>query len=173
MSSPGTLVAPATVHGRRVRAARTTGLFYLALAITGGVGFLLVRPALFAPGSPAETLARLIDQERLARIGIALEMYRREHGRWPKSLDELAPRWLPALPVDRINGGPLGYRIVDGRPVVDSLGVDSDDDGGRLPTNCPGQVEKYRVSAPYEIPAKTTEWMQSVHDGDWVMWTLN
>ena len=74
MSSPGAEVPPSMLHSRRVRAARTTGLFYLALAITGGVGFLLIRPALFAPGAPAETLAHLIEQERLARIGIALEM---------------------------------------------------------------------------------------------------
>ena len=41
-------------------------------------------------------------------IGIALELYRREHGDWPGSLAELAPRWLPEVPVDRINGGALG-----------------------------------------------------------------
>jgi hypothetical protein len=58
----------------RVRTARTTGLFYLALAITGGIGFLVVRPALFAPGAPAETLARLVEHESLARVGIALEL---------------------------------------------------------------------------------------------------
>jgi Domain of unknown function (DUF4386) len=74
MSNPSTVVAPSTIHNRRIRTARTTGLFYLALGITGGFGFLLVRPALFAPGAPAETLAHLIQHERLARIGIALEM---------------------------------------------------------------------------------------------------
>ncbi len=74
MSNPGTGVAPSTMHNRRIRTARLTGLFYLALGITGGFGFLLVRPALFAPGAPAETLAHLIQHERLARIGIALEM---------------------------------------------------------------------------------------------------
>jgi Domain of unknown function (DUF4386) len=74
MSSPSTVAAPSTMHKRRIRTARTTGLFYLALGITGGFGFLLVRPALFAPGAPAETLAHLIQHEQLARIGIALEM---------------------------------------------------------------------------------------------------
>ncbi len=65
---------PRTTHDQRVRTARTTGLFYLALAITGMLGFLLVRPALFAPGAPAETLAHLVEHEWLARTGIALEM---------------------------------------------------------------------------------------------------
>lgn len=74
MSNSGAAVAPSKIHSRRVRVARITGLFYLALGITGGVGFLLVRPALFAPGAPALTLAHLIEQEWLARVGIALEM---------------------------------------------------------------------------------------------------
>ncbi len=74
MSNSDAVVEPSKMHSRRVRVARTTGLFYLALGITGGVGFLLVRPALFAPGAPAVTMAHLIEQEWLARVGIALEM---------------------------------------------------------------------------------------------------
>jgi hypothetical protein len=96
-----------------------------------------------------------------AMIGLALELYRRETGAWPKTLDELAPRWIPALPVDRINGGPLGYRIVDDRSLVYSLGVDSDDDGGRLPENCHGDRWKYNVGPP---DSRAT-------DGDWVIWS--
>lgn len=53
---------------------RLAGFFYLALAITGGIGFLVVRPALFAAGDPAQTLANLLERESLARIGIALEL---------------------------------------------------------------------------------------------------
>ena len=73
MSNPSTVVAPSTMHDRRIRTARTTGLFYLALGITGGFGFLLVRPALFAPGAPPRRWPTC-PARRLARIGIALEM---------------------------------------------------------------------------------------------------
>ena len=66
-------------------------------------------------------------------VGIAFELYHREHGAWPKTLDELSPRWLPSVPVDRITGKPLGYKIVDDRPLVYSVGKDRDDDGGRAP----------------------------------------
>ncbi len=104
-------------------------------------------------------------------IGIALELYHREHKAWPKTLEELSPRWLPELPVDLINGGPLGYRIVGDRPLVYCLGVDRDDDGGRLPANCEGDATKYRVSETYEIPAVTTEHVRGWHDGDWVIWS--
>ncbi len=67
-------------------------------------------------------------------IGLALELYRREHGDWPRSLDELSPRWLPEVPVDRITGESLHYKIVNNRPVVYSVGVDRDDDAGRVPS---------------------------------------
>lgn len=53
---------------------RLAGLFYLGLAITGGLGFLVIRPALFAAGDPAQTLANLVERESLSRIGIALEL---------------------------------------------------------------------------------------------------
>jgi hypothetical protein len=54
--------------------ARMTGWFYLGLAVTGGLGFLLIRPRLFAADDPAATLAHLVDHEGLARAGIALEL---------------------------------------------------------------------------------------------------
>lgn len=54
--------------------ARTTGLLYLALAITGMLGFLLVRPLLFVPDDPAATMTNLLDRELLARAGIVLEL---------------------------------------------------------------------------------------------------
>jgi hypothetical protein len=53
---------------------RLAGLFYLGLAITGGLGFMLVRPMLFVPEDPSQTLANLIERPSVARIGIALEL---------------------------------------------------------------------------------------------------
>ena len=51
-----------------------SGFSYLGLAITGALGFLLVRPELFVQGDAARTVANLVDRENLARIGIALEL---------------------------------------------------------------------------------------------------
>lgn len=53
--------------------ARTTGALYLALAIAGLLGFLVVRPMLVDP-DPASTLANLQEHETLARLGIVAEM---------------------------------------------------------------------------------------------------
>ena len=49
------------------RTARATGLFYLGLGIAGMLGFLLIRPRLFAAGDPATTYANLVQHESLAR----------------------------------------------------------------------------------------------------------
>jgi hypothetical protein len=57
-----------------VHTARTTGLLYLGLGVTGILGFLLVRPALFAPDDAAATMVNLVEHAQMARVGIALEM---------------------------------------------------------------------------------------------------
>jgi hypothetical protein len=57
-----------------IRTARMTGLFYLGLAITGVLGFLLIRPQLFATDDPSATLAHLVEHESLARAGVAVEL---------------------------------------------------------------------------------------------------
>lgn len=56
------------------RTARTTGLLYLTLAAVAVPGFLIIRPMLFDPDSPASTLANLLEHETLARLGIGLEL---------------------------------------------------------------------------------------------------
>jgi hypothetical protein len=50
-----------------------TGLAYLGLAVTGMLGFLVVRPRLYTEEA-GETLTRLVENEGLARVGIALEL---------------------------------------------------------------------------------------------------
>src|SRR3546814_16780562 len=58
----------------RIRTARTTGLWYLGLAICGLCAFLLLRSQLYAPGYPRQTLAHLRAHSSLARAVIAFEL---------------------------------------------------------------------------------------------------
>ncbi len=57
-----------------VRTARTAGLLYLGIALTGLLGHLIIRSQLFDADDPATTLAQLVNSESLARLGIALEL---------------------------------------------------------------------------------------------------
>ncbi len=57
-----------------LRTARITGVAYLGLAVTGLLGFLLIRNQLFVADDPRGTLSNLIERETLARAGVALEL---------------------------------------------------------------------------------------------------
>jgi len=57
-----------------VTTARLTGLAYLALALTGMAGYLVIRSALHVPGDPAGTLDRLTEQPALAELGVVVEL---------------------------------------------------------------------------------------------------
>jgi hypothetical protein len=56
------------------RSARLASLAYLGLAISGIVGFLLIRPQLYVPDDATRTAANLVAHEGLARLGIAADL---------------------------------------------------------------------------------------------------
>lgn len=66
------------------------------------------------------------------RVVLALEAYKRDRGRYPILLGELAPGYLTELPVDPSTGKALLLRYEAGMPVVYGRGLDGHDDGGVL-----------------------------------------
>lgn len=56
------------------RSARLTALAYLGLAISGIVGFLLIRSQLYVPDDATRTAANLVAHEGLARLGVAADL---------------------------------------------------------------------------------------------------
>ncbi len=68
----------------------------------------------------------------LARVAIALERYRLANGSYPTSLTALAPKYLPEIPHDIINGNPLNYSRRDDSFVLYSVGLNQTDDGGQV-----------------------------------------
>lgn len=89
---------------------------------------------------------RILAERRMAAVSLAARLYGIDHaGDWPHKLDELVPRYLPAVPRDpfRADGGPLAYLVtknpVDGaeRPVVYHVSSDgaaeTPSDGSTLP----------------------------------------
>ncbi|WP_127819887.1 DUF4386 domain-containing protein [Microbacterium sp. CPCC 204701] len=56
------------------RTARRTGAAYLALAVFGMAGFLVIRPQLYIAGDPAATLAALEAHTALAHLWVVLEV---------------------------------------------------------------------------------------------------
>jgi len=58
----------------QVKTARMTGIWYLALGITGMLGFLVLRPQLFIDGDPSQTATNLSERTALAGLSVGLEL---------------------------------------------------------------------------------------------------
>jgi hypothetical protein len=110
---------------------------------------ILEKMLLSALGNAAKKFAHAQESVDLARTAIALERYRLAHGKYPESLDALAPQFIAKLPHDVINGQPLHYRRTsDGQFVLYSVGWNETDDGG--------VVGRIKYGAP------------DISEGDWV-----
>ncbi|MCL4220813.1 MAG: hypothetical protein KJZ65_05545 [Phycisphaerales bacterium] len=101
----------------------------------------------------------LADARRDAAITtIALARYHADHRCYPAALSDLMSDYLPALPLDPVDGQPLRYLHTPRGPILYSLGFDKDDDQGRAPEN--SDLAQPLVST-YPSGDK---------DGDWVLY---
>jgi hypothetical protein len=121
--------------------------------------------AILAPSYSRMSLTgdRVLADQEAVTTAIAIELYRRQHGRYPSALSELVPELLPSVPVDHVTGGPLVYRLDRGPwggPVLYSVGVDRKDDLGRVPKG-----EKYELGVRASDPD-----IKPTSDGDWVLY---
>jgi hypothetical protein len=138
---------------------------------------MILMPSLGRAGLMYEYFAQQRDATTAA---LALALYHRQHGSWPQSLNELVPQLLPQVPPDRYDGQPLKYCLVDGHPLLYSIGVNRKDDGGRLPSPPPDGTktplaELNRQARRWQ-PAPTAQrgagaaMEKPLPDGDWLLW---
>ena len=64
-------------------------------------------------------------------IAFALAAYQRDNGKYPKTLDALAPKYLATVPQDIFSGKALIYRRANDGYLLYSVGVNGRDDEGR------------------------------------------
>jgi hypothetical protein len=84
------------------------------------------------------SLSRVLDKamnaeaaKQMAITAIALKRYQLKHGNYPADLNSLVPEFLPAVPLDPVDGQPLRYRPnADGTFLLYSVGENGKDDGG-------------------------------------------
>jgi hypothetical protein len=105
-----------------IKAAKATADAEKRLLFTG-----YLFPALNKVGEAA-----LRDRARLscAVTALAAERFRLAHLRWPKTLDELCPVFLPEVPTDPYNGQPLHFAHRKDGILIYSVYQDGRDDGG-------------------------------------------
>ena len=83
---------------------------------------------------------------RSAQAAIAIERFRRDHdGEVPRTLQELVPAYLPAVPDDPFTGNQLRFVVADDRFAVYSPGPDDKDNGGQVG---PLPVHIWKVTTP-------------------------
>ncbi len=75
--------------------------------------------------------------------------------------EELVGTYLQEIPVDILTGKPLLFKIQDDQPVIYSVGMDHDDDGGADATS---------KGEPIERPAITPGPKDKDFEGDWILW---
>ena len=85
----------------------------------------------FTISSSVRKAMRAETERSMAICAIALKRWFLRHGQYPESLDQLVPEFLPAVPIDYMDGQPLKYRTNgDGGFTLYSVGEDGVDGGG-------------------------------------------
>jgi hypothetical protein len=79
-----------------------------------------------------EELCRARAGNRAADVAIAMERYRRRHGRLPEQLADLVPQFLPRVPIDPFTGKDLCLEMGEDYHFVFSVGPNQTDDSGEL-----------------------------------------
>jgi hypothetical protein len=67
----------------------------------------------------------------LSQLALALGAYRSDRGRYPNGIQELAPKYIAALPKDRFSDADYIYKIEGSGYLLYSVGPNGKDDGGR------------------------------------------
>lgn len=103
-------------------------------------------------------------------VAIALEIHRRRAGGYPESLAELSPTLLPRIPDDQYSGRAIGYVLRDNQPVIYSVGVDRDDDGGIPPVDGNSVASRWMPPSTVKQFLSKPGYVAQSLDGDWILW---
>jgi len=103
---------------------------------------ILCKIFLLGVANSPRTFASAQATANLARTTCALERFRLAHGKYPETLDVLAPQLIAKVPHDPIGGQPLHYRTTeDGQFILYSVGWNEKDDGGIVALTKGGSVD--------------------------------
>ena len=94
---------------------------------------------------------RIEQHQRNLHLAFALGIYKGEHGRYPRRLDELAPKYLASIPQDLFSGKALVYLpgADSSGYLLYSFGMNGRDDQGRsYDDEPPGDDIRVRMPLP-------------------------
>ena len=76
--------------------------------------------------------AKVTSFERMLSIDLVSRAFHAHHSRWPDSLHELVPTYLPQVPDDPLSRKHFIYHPAEPEFVLYSVGADGEDDGGKF-----------------------------------------
>ena len=137
----------------------------VVIPASSATNFMLLNPnnsmarPLVARAFRAQTAANMVT------AAIALERFRLAHHAYPAALANLVPEFVPAVPVDYMDGHDLRYRLnPDGTYLLYSVGQDGVDNGGD-PTPRMGSSPGFFVGRDWVWPRPATaQEMQAYED---------
>jgi len=112
------------------------------------------------------TTSRIISTQAMVHLtvtALALQRYKLAHGNYPKSLTDLVPEFLPALPFDPFDGNTLRYQpLSTGGYLLYAIGPDgADDNGDATKPKRRGPLEGKDIVWPQAASRKP----EVIHDG--------
>jgi hypothetical protein len=121
--------------------------------IAGATGTLKILNSYF------RKLRRMQTDAQLVIAAVALKRFEMRNRRFPNSLAELVPAFLPQVPVDFMDGNPLRYRLnTNGAYLLYSVGDDRIDNGGDGNSSNDGKPSFFRgKDFVWPLPATTQE----------------
>jgi hypothetical protein len=100
-----------------------------------------------------QSIDRTEQSMRNLQIAFALVAHERDNKSYPKTLDALAPKYLPKVPDDLFTGKPLVYRPTEKGFLLYSFGPDGKDDEGRGTKDEP-EGDDIAIRIPVAKPGK-------------------
>jgi hypothetical protein len=96
-----------------------------------------------------------------AVLALAMHRFHKENRKWPISVNDLTEAYLAKPPIDILTGKPLYFKINKGRPLIYSVGMDRDDDGGTDAKLKGKLLERSGIT-----PGPKNDDVE----GDWILW---
>lgn len=104
-----------------------------------------------------------------AHLLVQVQRHKNTYGKFPDSISDLAGPINNTAFIDQYSGNLLWYTLIDGKPLIYSVGTDRDDDGGRPMLDSDGNPAAYAYG-------RTLKELQDEDpteiDGDWVLYPL-
>ena len=98
-------------------------------------------------------------RRRMGATALGVRLFELDHGHRPTDLNTLVPDYLPAVPVDPFSavGATIRYKPEAERPILYSVGIGGEDNGGVMARGPDKRIDFYRSDIMFYLDGKLTD----------------